>query len=213
MNTKTFRLTHIALLACAGLSLAGCATSVPYASGKPAVQLDPSRRGLVQGVGIESHDIVSMTDRMMRDMLSVPDLAGRATAPRVIVDGEFFYNEGIQALNKNLITDRLRVALNRASAGRMVFVGRHQSKMVEQERALKDKGATDAGTLGRAAVAGGDYRLGGRISTLNQVSPSTGLVQRYNQITFEMIDLERDTIVWSDMYEFERAAADDVVYR
>ena len=32
-------------------------------------------------------------------------------------------------------------------------------------------------------------------------------------ITFEMVDLETGVIVWSNVYEFERVAADDVVYR
>jgi hypothetical protein len=39
------------------------------------------------------------------------------------------------------------------------------------------------------------------------------MIQRYNQITFEMIDLERGTVAWSGIYEFARAAADDVIYR
>ena len=44
-------------------------------------------------------------------------------------------------------------------------------------------------------------------------NPSNGMVQRYNQIVFEMVDLERGTIVWSGIYEFARAAQDDIVYR
>lgn len=156
-----------------------------------------------------------MTDRMLRDMLSTPSLAGRPTPPRVIVDSEYFTNESSQRLNKNIITDRLRVGLNRASSGRMVFVGREYASMVAQERDLKRTGVTDIGTTGLTkAAAGADFRLGGRIVSLDSIARSgSGLQQRYNQIVFEMVDLETGVIVWSGQYEFQRASADDVVYR
>jgi PBP1b-binding outer membrane lipoprotein LpoB len=168
----------------------------------------------VAGVGIEGQDIVSMTDRMMRDMMSNPTLAAAQRPPQIIVDGEFFENESAQRLNKNAITDRLRVGLNRNAQGRMVFVGRHYAGMVAQERDLKRQGVVDQATTGLTkAQAGGDYRLGGRISSVDSRNPSNGMVQRYNQIIFEIVDLERGTIVWSGIYEFARAAQDDIVYR
>lgn len=199
-----------------GLALtSGCAASrLAHADGYAAVELDPKVKGPVSGVGIEGQDVVAMTDEMVRDMLATPVLAGRSRPPRVIVDGEYFSNDSSQALNKNAITDRLRVALNRSSQGRMTFVGRTYARMVQEERDLKRAGVTDVGTVGLTkAQAGGDFRLGGRISSLDSRSNRSGLVQRYNQIVFEMVDLETSEIVWSGMYEFARAAADDVVYR
>ena len=203
------------VLAFAPVLLSGClATTGPYDSGAAPQALNPAQRGPVGGVGIEGNDIIAMTDMMMRDMLGNAQLAGRNPAPRVIVDGEFFTNESIQPINKNTITDRLRVGLNRASQGRMVFVGRQFAGMVQQERELKRQGVVDVGTTGLTrAQAGADYRLGGRISSLDARNAKTGLQQRYNQIIFEMVDLETGVIVWSGMYEFARSAADDVIYR
>ena len=43
--------------------------------------------------------------------------------------------------------------------------------------------------------------------------PQSGVIQRYNQIAFELVDAETGGVVWSGMYEFQRAAADDVIYR
>jgi PBP1b-binding outer membrane lipoprotein LpoB len=194
--------------------LAGCQSRNDNAAGMRVVELDPGTRGPVAGVGIEGQDIVSMTDRMIRDMLANPALAAAARPPQVIVDGEFFENESSQRLNKNAITDRLRVGLNRYSNGRMVFVGRHYAGMVAQERDLKRQGAVDQATTGLTkAQAGADYRLGGRITSIDSRNPANGMVQRYNQIVFEMVDLERGTLVWTGMYEFARAAQDDIVYR
>lgn len=186
-----------------------------FDKGQKAQELDPSQRGPISGIGIESQDIISMTDRMVRDMLSNPQLAGRQVAPRVIVDDQYFTNESAQRLNKRIITDRLRVNLNRAANGRMSFVGREYAAMIAQERELKREGVTDVGTTGLTrAQAGVDFRLTGRITSEDQAAQDgSGRVQRFNQITFEMIDLESGVIVWSNIYDFSRVAADSVVYR
>ena len=200
------------------LLLGACSTVTTYpvvnAPGTPTTYQDPGTRGPVSGVGIEAQDIVSMTDKMMRDMLGNPALVGRPTPPRVIIDAEYFANESSSRLNKNSITDRLRVSLNQASQGRLVFVGRQFADMVARERDLKRQGVTDTGTTGMAkAQLGGDFRMGGRITSLDARSPATGQMSRYNQITFEMVDLENGQIVWSGIYEFLKTAQDDVIYR
>ncbi len=81
--------------------VSGCAT-VDNSAGVATISVDPGTRSRVAGIGIQSHDIVSMSDRMMRDMMSSPVLAGRGTPPQVLVDSELFVNESAQRLNKNL---------------------------------------------------------------------------------------------------------------
>lgn len=214
MPTAALPLRH--LVWPVALALAGCATAPPNAAGVAAVSHAPGLPGPVQGIGIESQDIIGMADQMMRDMLGHPRLvpATARTAPRVIVDAQHFANDSTQPINRNLITDRLRVALNRSAQGRLSFVGRQYAQAVEAERALKRAGAADVGTNGLArAPMGADFRLGGRIASLDQRSTRTGLVQRYTQITFEMFDLETGEIVWSGIYEMARSGADDVLYR
>lgn len=197
---------------------AGCTSpSIPNPTGVATISFNPAVPGPVHGVGIESQDIISMSDRMMRDMLSVERLTRTsedAKRPRVIIDDKYFANDSSQPINRSLITDRLRVSLNRAAKGRMVFVGRAYASMVADERSLKRNGKTDVGTTGLTkAQMGADYRLGGRIATSDQRSSASGLVQRYTQVTFEMVDLETSEIAWSGIYEFLRSAADDVMYR
>ncbi len=196
--------------------MGGCTPSsqVDNVAGQASVYEDPSSSGRVQGVGIESQDVVAMTDEMMRDMLSNRILAARDVPPRIIIDNEYFRNESSSIINTNLLTDRLRVELNRAANGRMVFVGRHFADMVEKERELKRDGAVDGGTIRRTqATAGGDYRLGGRIASLDAMDRNSQTRSRYHQVTFEMIDLELGTIVWSGSYEMKKASQDNVLYR
>ncbi|WP_084652266.1 penicillin-binding protein activator LpoB [Ottowia thiooxydans] len=204
----------VVLLAMA--ALAGCQTNPPLqnATGVSSMEVDPSRKGPVSGVGVEGHDIVSMADQMMRDILAEPIFADTGKRPRVVIDAQYFVNESSQAINKNMITERLRVNLNRAARSRMSFISDQSTAMVERERALKRSGTTDVGTRGLTkAVAGVDFRLTGKITSHDSRNVRSGLVQRHTQITFELIDVETREIIWSNFYDVARAAADDVVYR
>lgn len=197
--------------------LSGCATyssQVENAPGRPTIYAAPDTVGPVAGVGIESQDIISMCDIMMRDMMANPVFANASSPPHVIVDAVYFRNESTSRVNLNMITDRLRIGLNRYSGGRMVFVGRHYSDMVEKEKKLNQTGIVDGGTTPYAAkTLGGDYRLGGRITSLDAIDQKSGLTSRFSQIIFEMMDLQNGAIVWGGDYSFKKAAADDVIYR
>lgn len=206
----------LAAVPCSVALLAACATqNLDNAAGRKTVYQDvATTSATVAGVGIESQDVVSMTDKMIRDILATPQISRRATPPRIIIDAAYFTNDSSSRLNKNSITDRLRVELNRASAGRLIFVARHYGDMVESEREAKRSGQADAGTIrATKAQAGGDFRLGGRITSLDAASTSSGNISRYHQITFELIDLEYGTIVWSGLHEFKKEARDDILYR
>lgn len=207
--------TYIAALA-AVLALSGCATpNLDNSAGRRVVYQDVNTTSnRVAGVGVEAQDIVSSTDKMVRDILSNPAIAGRTTPPRIIIDSEYFANDSSSRVNKNLITDRLRIELNRAAQGRLVFVARHYGDMVAKEREAKRSGETDRGTIrSTKAKAGADFRLGGRITSLDANSAASGTLSRYHQISFELIDLEYETIAWSGLFEFKKEAQDDVLYR
>jgi len=189
-------------------------TRVLDSPGKPTVYEDVGTSGSVQGIGVESQDIASMTDRMVRDMLATPSLAARQVAPYVIIDDEYFTNESASILNKRLITEKLMINLNRSAAGRMMFVERAAADMVEHERMLKREGVVNGATMGAAAApAGADFRLTGRIMSQDARDPATGRLSRYHSITFKMVDLETGLVAWSNLYEFKKASTQSVVYR
>ena len=198
------------------LTVTGCTTgpSIMDTQGRKSTYVDMGSPDETSGIGIESQDIAGMTDKMMRDMLSNPQLAGRSNPPKVIIDDTYFKNESSSRINKSLITERLMINLNRAANGRLVFVERQSAEMVEEERTLKRQGVVMDGTMGRTrATAGADFRLTGSIKDLTSINNKTGLTAKYTQISFKMVDLEAGTLVWSGMYEFKKAAQDDVTYR
>jgi hypothetical protein len=218
MMTAAIPTRAAALLVLAALG--GCATApapgnLNNSAGRPTMYQDVANASpTTAGVGVESQDVVSMTDRMMRDILATPAISGRGTAPRIIIDSEYFSNDSTSRINKNTITDRLRVELTRASAGRLVFVARHYGDIASRERDAKRNGDTDGGTIRQTkAKAGGDFRLAGRITSMDAMKKGTGAVSRYHYIAFELIDLEQETIAWSGSYEFKKEAQDDILYR
>jgi hypothetical protein len=195
-------------------AMAGCASHGRNTDGLRVVYEDPGTVGRVAGVGFESQDLVSVTDRMVRDMLANPALSGAAVPPRVIIDSQYFRNESSSRVNPDLITDRLRALLNQSAHGRLVFVGREYAQAVTDERMLKRTSVTDNGANGQVGLmAGADYRLGGRLASLDAVQGSSGLTARHHQLIFEMFDLETGIIVWTGMYEFKKSGQDDVIYR
>jgi len=200
-------------LAAALLSLSA-ASAWTADSGMAAQYQDPTSGGQVSGIGLESQDIVTVSDTMVRDILADAGVMKMERAPRIIMDAEYFKNESTQRINKNLIVDRLRIALQRASKGRLVFVSRESAAMVAAERDMKRDGVTDVGTTGLTkAQAGGDFRLVGRIGSLDARSASTGTVERYTQLSFELIDLETGVSLWANQYELKKAGRDDAIYR
>ena len=194
--------------------LAGCGTTgVDNTAGQPTIYLDPQSKGKVSGLGIEAQDIASMVDGMVRSMLANPAFANAKEPPRVIVDAQYFQNRSKQRIDKNLLIGQLLAELHQAANGRILFVNREFIGMVEDERALKRAGVTDVGTTGLAqATAGADYRLSGRISSLEQHA-SDGVRQSYTTILFQMTDLENGIMVWSNQHEIRKAGQDSIVYR
>ncbi len=207
----------VAAIALLAVLTSGCVrhtTRPANRPGTPQNYVDPGSPGPARGVGIDSQDVVSMTDRMCRDLLACPRLMNWATPPRIVIDERYFRNEGSARINRKMITDRLRVELNRNSGARLVFLGRHYSDMVEDERELEEAGVVSGGTQGTTQEAAGwDYRFAGRIATLDKIAPASGQTERYYQITFELVERGSGAIIWSNMYEFEKFDTLDTIYR
>ena len=101
------------LCAIGAVMISGCSTttSIDNSAGRATVYEDTRSAGKVQGVGVESQDILAVTDQMTRDILGNAQVSGRSVAPRIILDSEYFSNESSSRINKNMLTDRLRTLL------------------------------------------------------------------------------------------------------
>lgn len=204
-----------AVVAMVGLAMGSPALAKPNQKGTQAMELDPNGRGAISGIGIESRDIDSISDRVVRDLIARPDIVSNGKPLRVVVDSEKFRNDSTQRIDRNMITDALRASLNRSAAGRIRFISRESMDIIMRERELKRSGVADTGTRGMTqGIAGLDYQMIGKMTSLDNRDSKTGLMQRRTQIIFELVDMETGEIPWtSEPYVILRAAGDDVIYR
>ncbi len=174
--------------------------------------MDVQEQSSLNTVGVESFDIEIACQSMVGKMLANPTLTASGKKAHVILDASYFKVDTASRINKHLLVDLLRTELLKAANGAMVFISREHAEMVEKERSIKREGVVGQGANPSSLKPlGGDYRFGGRIADLTQ--SASGRVERYTQITFEMIDLETGEIVFADTYRFKKAKSMGILYR
>lgn len=212
MNTNLHRIVIFSTGAVAAL-LAGCANQgVRNPSGVPVTEMRPDERGFVAGTGVESQDLVSVTDQMARSILSIPQVTG-ATArgtPRVVLDP--VVNETRFAINKDIFLTRIRTQLNSKSAGRVLFLARDRMVALEREQQLKQSGAVTASSDPNVVeFKGADYFLTGKLQGIS-TRTSQG-VSDYILYSFQLIDARTSDIIWEDSAEIKKQGLEDAAYR
>ena len=195
----------------ASLFLAGCASSgVQNPSGVPVTEMKADERGFVAGTGIESQDLVAVTDKMARSILGIPEIANAKGVPRIALDP--IVNDTRFALNKDLFNDRIRIELNKHSNGKVRFLARDRMKTLEHERDLKQQGAVTASADPSVVeFKGADYFLTGKLGGMSGRT-SQG-VSDYVLYSFQLIDARTSEIVWEDSAEIKKQGLEDAAYR
>src|ERR1035437_481062 len=137
LTPNKFQTCVLAMLA-AGV-LAGCASSgIKNPSGRPVTEMRPDERGFVAGTGVESQDLVVVTDKMARSIVAIPQIANAQGAPRIVLDP--VKNETRFPINKEIFLTRIRSQLNSKAAGKALFLARDRMTALERERDLKKSG-------------------------------------------------------------------------
>ena len=195
----------------ASLFLAGCANSgVQNPSGVPVTEMKADERGFVAGTGIESQDLVAVTDKMARSILGIPEIANAKSIPRIALDP--VVNDTRFALNKDLFNDRIRIELNKHSNGKVRFLARDRMKTLEHERDLKQQGAVTASSDPSVVeFKGADYFLTGKLGGM--ASRTSQGVSDYVLYSFQLIDARTSEIVWEDSAEIKKQGLEDAAYR
>ena len=195
----------------ASLFLAGCANQgVQNPSGVPVTEMKADERGFVAGTGIESQDLVAVTDKMARSILAIPEISNAKGVPRIALDP--VVNDTRFALNKDLFNDRIRIELNKHSNGKVRFLARDRMKTLEHERDLKQQGAVTASSDPSVVeFNGADYFLTGKLGGMSGRT-SQG-VSDYVLYSFQLIDARTSEIVWEDSAEIKKQGLEDAAYR
>ena len=191
--------------------VAGCASSgVKNPSGVPVTRMNADEQGFVAGTGIESQDLVAVTDKMARSILGIPQIANAPTPPIVVLDP--VDNQTRFPINRDLFLTRIRTQLNSKSAGKVTFLARDRMAALERERNLKREGAVTSSSDPKVQeFLGANYFLTG---TLQGLSTRTKAVPSdYILYAFQLIDARTSAIVWEDAAEIKKQGLEDAAYR
>jgi PBP1b-binding outer membrane lipoprotein LpoB len=206
MKSRNF----IALAAATGL-ISGCATSgVKNPSGVPVTEMRPDERGFVSGTGVESQDIVAVTDKMAHSILATPQIANAQNAPCVVLDP--VRNDTRFPINKDIFLTRIRAELNGKARGKVLFLARDRMDALQHERQLKQNGQVTASADPNVVeFKGADFFLTGTLSGLS-TRTSAG-TSDYILYTFQLIDARTSAILWEDSAEIKKQGLEDAAYR
>jgi hypothetical protein len=206
----SLRILALASVAAPAVFLAGCATGVQNPSGVPVTEMKADERGFVAGTGVESQDLVAVTDKMARGVLAIPEIANAKTTPRIVLDP--VVNETRFPINKDIFLTRIRTQLNEKATGRVRFLDREMMKTLERERDLKRSGQVTASSDPNVVeFRGADYFLTGKLQGLTTKS-SQG-TSDYILYSFRLTDARTSEIVWESSSEIKKQGLEDAAYR
>ena len=208
MNTYFCRFSLAAALAAI---VSGCAsTGVRNPSGVPVTEMKADERGFVAGTGIESQDLVAVTEKMFRSILAIPQIANARGTPRIVTDP--VVNETRFPINQDIFLTRIRTQLNSKAAGKMLFLARDRMKTLEHENELKRSGqVTSTSDPNVVEFKGADYFLTGKLSGLT--TRTRAGTSDYVLYSFQLIDARTSDIIWEDAAEIKKQGLEDAAYR
>ena len=211
MKSQLGRWSVVLGLATASSLLLGCAsTGVKNPSGVAVTEMRADERGFVAGTGIESQDLVAVTDKMARSILGVPEIIKAQGVPRIVL--EPVINESRFPINKDIFLTRIRAQLNSKATGKVRFLAREQMAALERERSLKQSGQVTSSSDPHAVeFKGADFFLTGKLQGLTtRTSKGTS---DYLLYSFQLIDARTSDIVWEDSAEIKKQGLEDAAYR
>jgi PBP1b-binding outer membrane lipoprotein LpoB len=215
------KITLAISLVAVAILVTGCASSgVKNPSGVGVTEMKPDEGGFVRSTGVESQDLVSVTDKMARSILAVPEIVNAQGTPYVILYP--VENNTRFPINKELFLSRIRAELNSKARGKVRFLIRGAGAQadprmaaLERERELKESGQVTSDpakdTAGVSQFKGADFFLTGKLEGLSHRT-SRG-TSDYVLYSFQLIDVRTSVIVWEDKAEIKKQGLEDAAYR
>ncbi len=211
MNSLLHRLSVPVCSATVLAMVCGCASSgVKNPSGVPVTHMNADEQGFVAGTGMESQDLVAVTDKMARSILSVPQIANAPTPPTIVL--EPVDNQSRFPINREIFLTRIRAQLMSKAQGKVQFLARSQMEALEKERNRKREGQVTASSDPTVQeFKGADYLLTGSLQGMS--TRAAAGTSDYVLYSFRLIDARTSVIVWEDMAEMKKQGLEDAAYR
>ena len=171
-------------------------------------RMDPDQMSEVEfGTGITSQDFRSISQRMARSLVQLPQIQNATTPPKVafsqVINNSNDYIDGDAFLRK------MRTELVKNAEGRMVFLDRAIIDQIERENRDKSRGRRT--TSGDQTPLGADFFLTGAIDSIERAT-GAGRTQ-YLRLSFRLTDAGSSAVVWEDEYEIKKHSTTGIMYR
>mgnify|MGYP006086184019 FL=1 len=202
---------HITILF-VGTALAavlGC-SNINSPHGPSVTELRPGERGFVAGLGIESQDLVTISEKMARGILGADPIAKAEGKPVVVL--EPINNDTRFPIDKDIFLMLIRDKLLEHAASKITFVAREHMDKLEKERDLKLSGQVTGGEkITGNKFKGADFILTGTFKGISGRGNSGA--SDYVLYSFQLIDPDTSEIVWGGNHQIKKQGKDDVTYR
>ena len=159
------------------------------------------------GTGITSQDFRSISDRMARDLVTIPQIQNATTPPKVAFSS--VANNSNDYLDGDAFLGKMRTALIRSSQGKVVFLDRAIVDQLDRERRDKQRGKVTAS--GDDSRLGADFFLTGTIDSIDKAAG--GGRTTYWRFSFRLTDAATSAIVWENDYEIKKHSTAGMMYR
>lgn len=148
-----------------------------------------------------SKDLDAVAQQMSRSILQLRQVQNSQTPPRIAFAD--VANETNEIINENLFIEKMRTLLLKNAQGGLVFLDRELSQEIFNERGMKQSGTYSGQT--NAQVAGADYFLTGKLSSIDKVSGKKR--STYTRYAFRLTDANTSIIIWEDDYEVKKVGS------
>jgi PBP1b-binding outer membrane lipoprotein LpoB len=190
--------------------ITGCASGVSNPSGVPVTEMQSDERGFVTGTGIESQDLVSVTDKMARSLVNTPEINDFLGMPRIVLDPVI--NNTRFPIQQGIFLTRIRSLLNSRTRGKMRFLARERMDALRAEREMKRTGElTSSSDPNVQEFKGADFFLTGKLD--GQTTRTSAGTSDYVLYSFQLIDARTAEIIWEDFSELKKQGLEDASYR
>lgn len=190
--------------------VSGCASGVRNPSGVPVTEMQADERGFVAGLGIESQDMVAVTDKMARSLSNTHEINNFNGTPRIVLDP--IINNTRFPIQQDMFLTRMRALLNSRTEGKMRFLARERMDALHQERDMKRNGEYTSTTDPNVQeFKGADFFLTGKLD--GQTTRTSAGTSDYILYSFQLIDARTSEILWEDFAEMKKQGQEDASYR
>ena len=156
---------------------------------------------------IAVQDFETIAQKMARSLISLPQIQNAESPPTIAFLS--VENRSNDYIDKKAFLEKIRTLLIKHSAGKVVFLDRHNLEKMREEADAKEAGDLTASR--DSQFFGADYFLTGVISSINAAGGSEKTV--FRRFAFRLADAYTSAIVWEDEYETQIYHRRGVIYR